>query len=248
MAIDEKDEIIGSLSDIDWNTAPSWATAAMMEKYQSGKVYIAWLEKYPGHYQISGEWHKVLSGKRCRSQYVYTGEYDGNIIMTLNPRTTEQLYYAGAKVVEDPFNVVQPWNNRAIGTAAPDTPVDVPSPATVAPEQSTTGTAPAAVGEQKEEHRPDLSGDTPQNCRCVVRMLTDATHETVPAMDVRSLIPDVEAIKAKTIGELKSHELRHSYEIWLRENIGWMPEYHATFYKDLLATIDDLREFIKGVK
>lgn len=50
-----------------------------------------------------------------------------------------------------------------------------------------------------------------------------------------------EDIRDRTMGELNSEQLLRARELWLRQQIGWMPEYHQDNYNALFAVIDNLR-------
>ena len=53
--------------------------------------------------------------------------------------------------------------------------------------------------------------------------------------------PDFEKIEGKRMSELTPAEQEDATELWLREQIGWMPEYHQKFYKLLLRRLDETR-------
>lgn len=51
-------------------------------------------------------------------------------------------------------------------------------------------------------------------------------------------VPDFEAVRDKRMAELTPAQKQDAHELWLRENIGWMPEYHREHYTFLLRRLD----------
>lgn len=49
------------------------------------------------------------------------------------------------------------------------------------------------------------------------------------------------AIEGKRMSELTPEQLDDAHELWLRENLDWMPDYHHEHYVRLLKRIDALR-------
>lgn len=46
---------------------------------------------------------------------------------------------------------------------------------------------------------------------------------------------------AVRLSEMTPQQRDDAKELWLREQIGWMPEYHQKHYKFLLGRLDELR-------
>lgn len=61
----------------------------------------------------------------------------------------------------------------------------------------------------------------------------------IRAMPAR--VPDFEAVRDKRISELTPEQRDDSLELWLREQIDWMPEFHREHYKFLLRRLDAAR-------
>lgn len=54
-------------------------------------------------------------------------------------------------------------------------------------------------------------------------------------------VPDFSALRDKRMSELTPEQREDARELWLRDNLRWMPEYHAEFYRMLLNRLDALR-------
>lgn len=56
-----------------------------------------------------------------------------------------------------------------------------------------------------------------------------------------ALSPDFEATRDKCMSELTPAQQDDAKELWLRNNLGFMPEYHREFYTFLLSRMDAAR-------
>lgn len=59
--------------------------------------------------------------------------------------------------------------------------------------------------------------------------------------DAAPTVPDFEAVRNKRKSECTPAEWDDARELWLREQIGWMPEYHREHYQFLLERLDAAR-------
>ncbi len=60
----------------------------------------------------------------------------------------------------------------------------------------------------------------------------------------KPVLPDFEAVRDKRMSELTPAQQDDARELWLRENLGWMPQYHREFYEFLLKRLDDARQMV----
>lgn len=60
----------------------------------------------------------------------------------------------------------------------------------------------------------------------------------------KSVLPDFEAVRDKRMSELTPAQQDDARELWLREQLGFMPEYHRAFYEFLLKRLDDARQMV----
>jgi len=71
--------------------------------------------------------------------------------------------------------------------------------------------------------------DQPRPMPSLLRMLMPA-----PA-------PDFDAVRDRPMDELTPEQRDDSLELWLREQIGWMPEFYREHYRFLLRRLDQAR-------
>jgi hypothetical protein len=53
--------------------------------------------------------------------------------------------------------------------------------------------------------------------------------------------PDFDAVRDKRMSELTPAQQDDALELWIRENVGWMGDYHQTKYEFLLKRLDEAR-------
>ncbi|MBK3780001.1 hypothetical protein G3A43_07010 [Paraburkholderia aspalathi] len=79
---------------------------------------------------------------------------------------------------------------------------------------------------------PDFSFMTMNELRCYLNDLV------VP---VPATLPDFDAVRDKRMSELTPEQRNDAHELWIRENVGWMGEYHLPKYTFLLKRLDEAR-------
>lgn len=60
--------------------------------------------------------------------------------------------------------------------------------------------------------------------------------------------PDFEAIADMRIGDMTPAQRGDSLEYWIRQNLGWMGDYHAPKYQLLLSRLDAARDEIHRLR
>jgi hypothetical protein len=66
------------------------------------------------------------------------------------------------------------------------------------------------------------------------------------SVDVRVANPDFDAVRDKRMSELTPAQRDDAMELWLREQVGTMPDYHEKHYRFLLQRLDDVRAVAKA--
>jgi hypothetical protein len=69
----------------------------------------------------------------------------------------------------------------------------------------------------------------------------DAIIEAAAAADPRAAQPDFAFVKDKRMSELTPAQREDAHELWLRQNVDWMNEYHREHYQLLLRRLDQAR-------
>ena len=67
------------------------------------------------------------------------------------------------------------------------------------------------------------------------------TQSILNGSPVMRTAPDFDAVRDKRISELTPEQQGDAMELWLRNNLQWMPKYHRDFYEFLLKRLDDTR-------
>jgi hypothetical protein len=79
---------------------------------------------------------------------------------------------------------------------------------------------------------PEFSFMTLSEIRCYLNDLV----VPVPAVQ-----PDFDTVRDKRMSELTPGQRDVALELWIRENVGWMGEYHQAKYEFLLKRLDEAR-------
>lgn len=70
----------------------------------------------------------------------------------------------------------------------------------------------------------------------ILRAAIEALRNTSTAA-----MPDFDAVRDRRMSELSPAQRADALELWLREQVGWMGEYHEKHYRFLLKRLDEAR-------
>ncbi len=76
------------------------------------------------------------------------------------------------------------------------------------------------------------------------RGVSDARYvQRLSGLTVRAPTPDFDAVRDKRMSELSPGQQDDALELWLREQVGWMGQYHEQHYHFLFKRLDEARRF-----